>query len=232
MARPFRRAPCKRTSPRQTGRRGSHLNPASPGHGPNHSLQPPVRDVVLPNAEVRTPRGGLTDVVEMPAVEISTSARCTYLQVRPRRMRGLTPMVSECAWPAGKLPHKGRGARDTLLHGGTGGTGTGQHAPPAQVRSPLAGPLPAGLDLVQLLGTRIPTLRRVPIAASSTCVRPLTCLLQALERRRHGRSWPAFSYSPASPSQSPHGATGQRGPLRPSNAGSTAWRLLWTHWGN
>jgi len=35
---------------------------------------------------------------------------------------------------------------------------------------------------VQLLRTRILTLRRVPIAASSTCARALTCLLQALER--------------------------------------------------
>jgi len=35
---------------------------------------------------------------------------------------------------------------------------------------------------VYLLGTRIPTLRRTPIAASSTCARDLTCLLQALER--------------------------------------------------
>jgi len=52
----------------------------------------------------------------------------------------------------------------------------------AQARSPLAGPLPSGLDLVHLLGTRIPTLRRVPIAASSTCALALTCLLQALDR--------------------------------------------------
>jgi len=60
----------------------------------------------------------------------------------------------------------------------------GNSAPPAQARSPLAGPLPAGLDLVHLLGTRIPTLRRVPIASASTCARALTCLLQALEREQ------------------------------------------------
>jgi len=54
-------------------------------------------------------------------------------------------------------------------------------APPAQARSPLAGPLPSGLNLVQLLSTRMPTLRRVPIAASSTCARALACHLQALE---------------------------------------------------
>jgi len=72
----------------------------------------------------------------------------------------------------------------TLLHGGTCGTGPGQYAPPAQAHSPLAGPLTAGLDLVHLLGTRIPTLRRVPIAASSTCARALTCLLQAMEQKK------------------------------------------------
>jgi len=60
----------------------------------------------------------------------------------------------------------------------------GNTAPQAQARSPLAGPLPAELNLVRLLGTRIPTLRRVPIAASSTCARALTCLLQALEREK------------------------------------------------
>jgi len=58
----------------------------------------------------------------------------------------------------------------------------GNAAPPAQARSPLARPLPSGLNLVHLLGTRILTLRRVPIAASSTCDRALACLLQAMER--------------------------------------------------
>jgi len=37
------------------------------------------------------------------------------------------------------------------------------------------------MDMVHLLGTQIFTLRRVPIAASSTCGRALTCLLQAME---------------------------------------------------
>jgi len=41
-----------------------------------------------------------------------TSAQFTYQQVRPRRTHGLTPMSSVCAWPAGKLPLEGRGARD------------------------------------------------------------------------------------------------------------------------
>jgi len=53
-------------------------------------------------------------------------------------------------------------------------------APPAQAHSPLAMPLTAGLDLSHLLGTRIPTLRRVPIAASPTCTRALTCLHEGL----------------------------------------------------
>jgi len=35
---------------------------------PDHNLHPPVRDVVLPNAAVRTPRSGLTDGVELSAV--------------------------------------------------------------------------------------------------------------------------------------------------------------------
>jgi len=72
----------------------------------------------------------------------------------------------------------------TLLHGGTVGTGPGQHLPPAQARSPLAGLLPAGLDLVHLLGTRILTLRRVHTAASSTCAWEITCLLQTLQREK------------------------------------------------
>jgi len=55
---------------------------------------------------------------------------------------------------------------------------------PAQARWPLTGLLPAGLDLVNLLGTRIPTLRRSLVAAYSTCTRALNCLLQAVERNQ------------------------------------------------
>jgi len=51
-------------------------------------------------------------------------------------------------------------------------------------RSPLAGPAPPGLDILKLLATQIPTLRRVPIAASSSCAPVLTCLLQAVEREQ------------------------------------------------
>jgi len=43
---------------------------------------------------------------------VSHPARCTCRPVRPRRMRGLTSMVSECAWPAERSPRKGHGARD------------------------------------------------------------------------------------------------------------------------
>jgi len=104
----------------------------------------------------------------------------------------------------------------------------GNTAPTAQARSPVAGPLTAGLDLVHLLGTRISTLRRVPIRASSTCARALTCLLPALEREQIGRPWLVFSCSSASPSQPPHEVARQRGPQRPSSVVSTAWRALWT----
>jgi len=41
-----------------------------------------------------------------------------------------------------------------------------------------------------LLDTQIPTLRKVPIAASSGCARALTCLLQAVERER---TWEALA---------------------------------------
>jgi len=68
--------------------------------------------------------------------------------------------------------------------------------PPAQACSPLAGPLPSGLDLVHLLETRILTLRRVPIAASSMCAQALTCLLQALEREQTWETLARLLFSP------------------------------------
>jgi len=37
---------------------------------PDHSIHPPFRDVVLPIAAMRTPRGGLTDGVELSAVVV------------------------------------------------------------------------------------------------------------------------------------------------------------------
>jgi len=43
---------------------------------------------------------------------------------------------------------------------------------------------PQGLDILNLLARQIPTLRRVPIAASCCCARVLTCLLQAVEREQ------------------------------------------------
>jgi len=49
---------------------------------------------------------------------------------------------------------------------------------------------PQGLDIFKVLATQIPTLRRVPIVASSTCARALTCLLQAVEREK---TWEALA---------------------------------------
>jgi len=67
----------------------------------------------------------------------------------------------------------------------------GNAAPlPAQTRSPLSGAPPQGLDILNLLATQIPTLRRVPIAASSSCARALMCLLQAVKREQ---TWEALA---------------------------------------
>jgi len=49
---------------------------------------------------------------------------------------------------------------------------------------------PQGLDILNLLATQIPRLRRVPIAASSSCARALTCPLQAVEREQ---TWGALA---------------------------------------
>jgi len=46
----------------------------------------------------------------------------------------------------------------------------------------MTGPHIAALDLIHLLGTSIPILHRVHIAASSMCARELTSLLQAVEQ--------------------------------------------------
>jgi len=95
------------------------------------------------------------------------------------------PMASGCVGLPENIPTRGAVLGTTLLHGGTDGTGSGQHhPPPAQAHSPLAGPFPVGLDVVHLLGIRFLTLRRLPITASSSCARVLTCLLQALEREQ------------------------------------------------
>jgi len=64
------------------------------------------------------------------------------------------------------------------------------------MHSSFAGPLPVGLDLVHLLTTRIPTLSRVPIAASSTCARSLNFLLQAVEREQ---TWETLTRLPLFP---------------------------------
>jgi len=66
----------------------------------------------------------------------------------------------------------------------------GNAAPTAQTRSPLAGSAPPGLDILSLLATLFPTLRRVPIAGSSSCALALTCLLQAVDRKQ---TWEALA---------------------------------------
>jgi len=40
------------------------------------------------------------------------------------------------------------------------------------------------MAILNLLATQVSTLHRVPIAASSSCARALTCLLQAVEREQ------------------------------------------------
>jgi len=66
--RPPPRAPWKRTSSLQRGRRGSHPNPAPPTTAPGHSLHAPFGYMVLPNAAVRTPRVGIAEGMRLPAV--------------------------------------------------------------------------------------------------------------------------------------------------------------------
>ena len=63
--------------------------------------------------------------------------------------------------------------------------------PPQRKRVPhCPGRPPQGLDILNLLATQVPTLRRIPIAASSSCARALTCLLQTVEREQ---TWEALA---------------------------------------
>jgi len=66
--RPPRRAPWKRTSPRQPGRRGSHPKPVPPDHGPGP--EPPRTPQGCGSAQCRGAHAarGLADGVGMPAV--------------------------------------------------------------------------------------------------------------------------------------------------------------------
>jgi len=74
--------------------------------------------------------------------------------------------------------------------GVAGGPCAGELRPPgANTISTVRG-APQGLDILNLLATEIPTLRRVTIAAPSSCARALTCLLQALERQQ---TWEALA---------------------------------------
>jgi len=61
--------------------------------------------------------------------------------------------------------------------------GVGKLRPPpgANTLSTVRG-APQGLGILNVLATEISTLRRVPIAAPSSCAGALTCLLQAVER--------------------------------------------------
>jgi len=125
--------------------------------------------------------------------------------------RGTTPQGSRCTGPRCSTA-----VLATLALGNT--------APPAQARSPLAGPLPSGLNLVQLLSTRIPTLCRVPVAASSTCGRALACLLQALEQDQTWETLARLILFPRVAFAAPAREANRRGPPRPSSADLTAWR--------
>jgi len=81
------------------------------------------------------------------------------------------------AWPATKIQRLGPGAR-------------ARSAPPRCWRPSLSGaPPPKGTDIFQLLATQIPKLRKIPIAASSSYARVLTCLLQTREREQ---TWEAL----------------------------------------
>jgi len=163
-ARPPRRAPWRRTGPRQAG---SDPNPAPPDHGPGP--QPPRISQECGSAQCRGAhaargprrRGGAACSRWCPT-SASAAPPNAWLHTHGLRVclacREITPQRSRC--PA---PRCSTAVLAALALGNT--------APSAQARSPLAGPLPSGLDLVYLLGTRIPTLRRTPIAASSTCAR-------------------------------------------------------------
>jgi len=88
----------------------------------------------------------------------------------------------------------------------------GNTAPPAQARSPLAGPSPAGLDLVHLLGTRTPRCAGSPLRPLPRAPGRLPACCRRWNGSRHGRPRLVFCYSPASPSQPPHELARQRGP--------------------
>jgi len=60
-----------------------------------------------------------------------------------------------------------------VLLGGAGGLCGGELRPPANPITTVRG-APTGLDILNFLATQIPTLHRVPVAASSSCARALT----------------------------------------------------------
>jgi len=174
----------KCTIPRQKGRRGSNPNPATPDYGTGPQPRP-FRIWFFPmprcaRREGASPTGWnclQSLVYHLRSVRLSTGAAPpdAWLDTHGLRVclacREITPQGARCPGPR---------CSTAML----AALALGITAPPAEARSPLAGPLRAGLGLVHLLGTRIYTLRRVLIAASTTCARALTCLLQALERKQ------------------------------------------------
>jgi len=108
MLRSPRRAPWKWMSPRRRGRQ-----PTTPDRVPGP--QPIPTHPECGSAQCRGARAargcrrrdGAACIRRFP-----TSARCTYEQVRPHRMPGMTPTASGSAWLSERYHHKGRGARD------------------------------------------------------------------------------------------------------------------------
>lgn len=69
---------------------------------------------------------------------------------------------------------RGQLAGPEVLFGGSGGRRDRELLPLCANTFPAVRAAPPGLDILQLLVKQIPTLRRVPIVASSSCSRTLT----------------------------------------------------------
>jgi len=174
---PLGRAPWKWIRPRRMGVDQGHLAHIP---GPPPSLHPPGWHVVLSHATVCTPRVGLTYRMGMPAVlDLPPPLGSPVRRLRPARQLAAGPQ------PAGVpgLPRTvGGGVKvpgAEVLLGGAGGPCGGELRPPPRRKHVLHCPVrpPPVPVILNLLASQIPTLRRVPIAASSCCARALTCLL-------------------------------------------------------
>jgi len=105
--------PMETDGPSSGGQARVPSKPSSPDHFPRP--QPPRTPQVSGSAQCRgahAARGPRRRGGDACSRCYPTYARCTCRPVRPRRMRGLTPTGSECAWPAGKLSRRGHGAWD------------------------------------------------------------------------------------------------------------------------